>query len=90
MGQKSDREQIAHRLIIMLSVFSMFIVLQVLGFVQNMSQFVCPKCGSVTHIFGSDGASQLAKEMNVEIIGMLFCYRFLCNSRMLLIGISVV
>lgn len=79
MGQKSDREQIAHRLIIMLSVFSMFIVLQVLGFVQNMSQFVCPKCGSVTHIFGSDGASQLAKDMNVGIIGMLFCYRFLCN-----------
>ena len=74
----------------MLSVFSMFILLQVVGFVQNMSQFVCPKCGNVAHIFGSDGASQLAKEMNVEIIGMLFCYIFQCNSRMLLIDISVV
>ena len=42
----------------------------VLGLVQNMSVYECPKCGHREHIFGQDGASQLAKEMSLEVLGM--------------------
>ena len=47
------------------------ITTQILGLVQNMNQFVCPNCTHVTHIFGENGASKLAKEMNLEILGKL-------------------
>lgn len=41
----------------------------VLGVVQNMSAYECPKCGHREHIFGKDGATNLAKEMNLPVIG---------------------
>jgi len=45
----------------------------VLGLVQNMSVFVCPKCGEETKIFAhddaGDGARRKAKEMDVEFLG---------------------
>ena len=42
---------------------------QVLGLVQNMSVFVCPSCSHQTHIFGSDGARQLADTLGVRLLG---------------------
>ncbi|XP_024858922.1 iron-sulfur protein NUBPL isoform X2 [Kryptolebias marmoratus] len=41
----------------------------VLGLVQNMSVFQCPNCHHQTHIFGSDGARQLAETLGVELLG---------------------
>ncbi|XP_063803535.1 iron-sulfur cluster transfer protein NUBPL [Pseudophryne corroboree] len=41
----------------------------VLGLVQNMSVFRCPKCNHESHIFGSDGARQLAASMGLDILG---------------------
>ncbi|XP_028250526.1 iron-sulfur cluster transfer protein NUBPL isoform X3 [Parambassis ranga] len=41
----------------------------VLGLVQNMSVFQCPKCNHQTHIFGSDGARQLANTLGVTFLG---------------------
>ncbi|XP_033732526.1 iron-sulfur protein NUBPL-like [Pecten maximus] len=41
----------------------------VLGLVQNMSVYVCPKCGHAEHIFGKDGASTIASDMGMDIIG---------------------
>ncbi|XP_041667811.1 iron-sulfur protein NUBPL [Cheilinus undulatus] len=41
----------------------------VLGLVQNMSVFQCPKCNHQTHIFGSDGARQLADTLGVKFLG---------------------
>eukprot|EP00111_Clytia_hemisphaerica_P005143 TCONS_00014808-protein len=41
----------------------------ILGLVQNMSQFVCPKCEHVTHVFGDNGAMKLVKDMNIELLG---------------------
>ncbi|RXN20688.1 iron-sulfur NUBPL-like protein [Labeo rohita] len=41
----------------------------VLGLVQNMSVFHCPKCSHQTHIFGSDGAKELARTLGVEMLG---------------------
>ncbi|TRY55379.1 hypothetical protein DNTS_034402 [Danionella cerebrum] len=41
----------------------------VLGLVQNMSVFHCPKCNHQTHIFGTDGAKKLAETLGVELLG---------------------
>ncbi|XP_067099528.1 iron-sulfur protein NUBPL [Osmerus mordax] len=41
----------------------------VLGLVQNMSVFQCPKCNHPTHIFGMDGARELANTLGVQVLG---------------------
>ncbi|XP_014829021.1 PREDICTED: iron-sulfur protein NUBPL isoform X2 [Poecilia mexicana] len=41
----------------------------VLGLVQNMSVFQCPNCHHHTHIFGSNGAKQLAETISVKFLG---------------------
>jgi len=43
--------------------------LPVLGVVENMSGFVCPKCGEVTDIFKTGGGKLMAKEMQVPFLG---------------------
>lgn len=40
-----------------------------LGLVQNMSSFSCSKCGHVDHIFGENGAKQLAEKLNIPFLG---------------------
>jgi ATP-binding protein involved in chromosome partitioning len=41
----------------------------VLGVVENMSGFYCPRCGEVTPIFGSGGGRKIAEEMNAPFLG---------------------
>ncbi|XP_069494569.1 iron-sulfur cluster transfer protein NUBPL isoform X2 [Ambystoma mexicanum] len=41
----------------------------VLGLVQNMSVFQCPKCNHETHIFGAGGAAKLAQTIGVDLLG---------------------
>ena len=41
----------------------------VLGVVQNMSVYQCPKCGHSEHIFGQDGAKKLSQQMDLDILG---------------------
>jgi len=43
----------------------------VLGVVENMSGFVCPKCGEVTQILPSGGGRRIAKDMNVPFLGAI-------------------
>jgi Mrp family chromosome partitioning ATPase/predicted Fe-Mo cluster-binding NifX family protein len=43
----------------------------VLGVVENMSGFVCPKCGEVTDIFKSGGGERMAMEMGVPFLGRI-------------------
>jgi Mrp family chromosome partitioning ATPase/predicted Fe-Mo cluster-binding NifX family protein len=45
--------------------------LKVLGVVENMSGFVCPRCGEHTDIFGTGGGEQMAKEMGVPFLGAI-------------------
>ncbi len=45
--------------------------LPVLGVLENMSGFVCPKCGEVTNIFKSGGGENMALEMNVPFLGRI-------------------
>ncbi|XP_044923625.1 iron-sulfur protein NUBPL isoform X5 [Mustela putorius furo] len=41
----------------------------ILGLVQNMSVFQCPKCKQRTHIFGADGARRLARTLDLDVLG---------------------
>ena len=43
----------------------------VLGVVENMSGFVCPKCGEITHILPSGGGRHIAEDMTVPFLGAL-------------------
>ena len=43
----------------------------VLGVVENMSGFVCPKCGEVTAIFKTGGGQRMAAEMGVAFLGSI-------------------
>lgn len=43
----------------------------ILGLVENMSVFHCENCGHEQHIFGDDGASDLANRYNTPVLGYL-------------------
>tara|TARA_B100000315_G_scaffold193329_1_gene183833 strand:+ start:141 stop:1259 length:1119 start_codon:yes stop_codon:yes gene_type:complete len=43
----------------------------VLGFIENMSYFLCPKCGDRSEIFSHGGARDWATKLNVEFLGEL-------------------
>ncbi len=45
--------------------------LPILGVVENMSGFVCPKCGERIDIFKSGGGEQMAKQMRVRFLGRI-------------------
>ena len=41
----------------------------VLGIVENMSTFNCPKCGAETQIFGHGGAKRDAEKLGLPFLG---------------------
>jgi len=41
----------------------------ILGIVENMSYYLCPKCGNREEIFGHGGAREAAKKLNVAFLG---------------------
>jgi Mrp family chromosome partitioning ATPase len=45
--------------------------MKVLGVVENMSGFVCPKCGELTHILRSGGGRLMAEDMGVPFFGSI-------------------
>jgi len=45
--------------------------LPVLGVLENMSGFVCPKCGQRTDIFKAGGGQEMARQMNVPFLGRI-------------------
>jgi len=45
--------------------------MKVLGVVENMSGFVCPKCGEVTNILRSGGGRTMAEDMGVPFLGSI-------------------
>ncbi|MFX0094196.1 MAG: P-loop NTPase, partial [Candidatus Hodarchaeota archaeon] len=42
-----------------------------LGIIENMSEFICPKCNEKHHIFGEGGGKQLAEQFNTELLGSI-------------------
>lgn len=51
--------------------FCQHLELPVMGLIENMSGFICPKCGTQTDIFNSGGGDKLAKQFGVELLGHL-------------------
>ena len=45
--------------------------IKTLGVVENMSYYICPKCGNSEHIFGEDGAHLLCGKNEIEFLGNL-------------------
>lgn len=45
--------------------------LPILGVVENMSGFVCPKCDELTHIFAQGGGEKMCLEMNLILLGSI-------------------
>ena len=43
----------------------------VLGVIENMSGFVCPKCGEVVDIFKSGGGRDMCQQMEVKFLGSI-------------------
>lgn len=40
----------------------------IIGFIENMSTFICPNCDHESHIFGNGGAVKAAKELGVDLL----------------------
>ncbi len=51
--------------------FSKMLGVPIIGIIENMCGFKCPKCGEVTYIFKSGGAHKAAKELNVDILAQV-------------------
>lgn len=45
--------------------------IKTLGVIENMSYYICPKCGNNDHIFGEDGAHLLCGKNKIEFLGNL-------------------
>lgn len=45
--------------------------IKTLGVVENMSYYICPKCGNSEHIFGKDGTHLLCSKNNIKFLGNL-------------------
>jgi len=43
----------------------------ILGVIENMSGFICPKCNERVEIFKSGGGEEMAKEMDVPFLGKI-------------------
>ena len=43
----------------------------VLGIIENMATYTCPRCGQDSHPFGTGGAEQAAAELGVPFLGRL-------------------
>ena len=43
----------------------------VLGVIENMSEYVCPRCGTHEAIFGSDGGRREAQALHIELLGTI-------------------
>lgn len=51
--------------------FCQRIQIPVLGIVENMSGFVCPHCGQITHILPPGGGKSIAEDMQVPFLGSI-------------------
>eukprot|EP00884_Botryococcus_braunii_P019374 jgi/Botrbrau1/611/Bobra.0161s0007.2 len=43
----------------------------ILGMVENMSYFACPKCNHQEYIFGQEGAVRLAQDLGIDLLGQV-------------------
>ncbi len=51
--------------------FSRQMKVPVIGVIENMSGFTCPKCGAEINIFGTGGGQRIAEDLNVPFLGKI-------------------
>ena len=51
--------------------FSRQLKIPIIGIVENMSGFVCPKCGAEIDIFGSGGGQKIAEDLDIPFLGKI-------------------
>jgi len=51
--------------------FSRKMGIPIIGIVENMSGFTCPKCGETVNILGAGGGKRIAEELNVPFLGQI-------------------
>lgn len=51
--------------------FARMVGAPIIGIIENMSGFVCPKCGEEISIFGVGGGEKIAEEMKVLLLGKI-------------------
>lgn len=44
---------------------------EILGIVENMAGYRCSNCRTMNHLFGKDGAKNLAEENNLKVLGSI-------------------
>jgi ATP-binding protein involved in chromosome partitioning len=60
--------------------FCKMLNLPIIGIVENMSGFTCPKCGAEINIFMHGGGEKIAKDMGIEFIGKIPLDQRICES----------
>jgi len=51
--------------------FSRQVKVPVIGIIENMSGFTCPKCGAEINIFGAGGGRRIAEDLKVPFLGRI-------------------
>ena len=51
--------------------FARLLNIPVIGIVENMSGFVCPKCGEETNIFKVGGGQKIAEDLSIPFLGSI-------------------
>ena len=51
--------------------FSRKMGIPIIGIVENMSGFTCPKCGETVNILGAGGGKRIAEELDVPFLGQI-------------------
>jgi ATP-binding protein involved in chromosome partitioning len=59
--------------------FSRRLGMPIIGIVENMSGFVCPKCGDKVDIFKSGGGQKIAEELSVPFLGSIPIEQKVCE-----------
>ncbi len=49
----------------------MDVKMPILGVIENMSEFICPECGHVAHIFSRNGGESLAAKYGAPMLGSI-------------------
>jgi len=52
-------------------IFAKQMNVPVIGIIENMSGFVCPKCGTETNIFKAGGGQKIAEDLSVPFLGSI-------------------
>ncbi len=51
--------------------FSRQMGIPIIGIIENMSGFTCPKCGETLNVLGTGGGKRIAEDLNVPFLGQI-------------------